>query len=187
MAMNSKKLSSRANAYLGIVTLVVILAVVGLTSEMFFHRRLDLTQGKQFTLSKASLNTIRSLPDLVTVKVVMSKDLPTQFLQIRTHVVDLLREFEARPQLVRHDEWDYHLHATTPDAPLVARMAVEAAMAMVDVVRTDELSRLRTCDMFDCDDVLVDLSRNRSKRYCDLSCSNRAAVAAYRSRQADQG
>jgi hypothetical protein len=35
MAMNSKKLSSRANSYLGIVTLVVILAVVGLTSEMF--------------------------------------------------------------------------------------------------------------------------------------------------------
>ncbi len=96
MAMNSKKLSSRANAYLGIVTLVVILAVVGLTSEMFFHRRLDLTEGRQFTLSKASLNTIRSLPDLVTVKVVMSKDLPTQFLQIRTHVVDLLREFEAQ-------------------------------------------------------------------------------------------
>jgi ABC-2 type transport system permease protein len=47
-------------------------------------------------LSKASINTIRSLPDLVTVKVVMSKDLPTQFLQIRTHVVDLLREFEAQ-------------------------------------------------------------------------------------------
>ena len=98
----------------------------------------------------------------------------------------LLREFNALPQLVRHDEWDYHLHATTLDAPLVARMAVEAAMAMVDVIRTDELSRLRTCDMSDCDDVLVDLSRNRSKRYCDLSCSNRAAVAAYRSRQADQ-
>lgn len=99
----------------------------------------------------------------------------------------LLREFNALPQLVRHDEWDYHLHATTSDAPLVARMAVEAAMAMVDVIRTEELSRLRTCDMSDCDDVLVDLSRNRSKRYCDLSCSNRAAVAAYRSRQADLG
>jgi ABC-2 type transport system permease protein len=96
MAMNSKKLSSRATAYLGIVTLVVILAVVGLTSELFFHRRLDLTSGKQFTLSKASLNTIRSLPDLVTIKAVMSKDLPTQFQQIRTHVVDLLREFEAQ-------------------------------------------------------------------------------------------
>jgi gliding-associated putative ABC transporter substrate-binding component GldG len=96
MAMNSKKLSSRANSFLGIITLVVILAALGLISERFFHRRLDLTSGKQFTLSKASLNTIRTLPDLVTIKVVMSKDLPTQFLQIRTHVVDLLREFEAQ-------------------------------------------------------------------------------------------
>jgi ABC-2 type transport system permease protein len=94
--MNSKKLSSRANAYLGILTMVVVLAVVGLASQLFFHRRLDLTESKQFTLSKASLNTIRNLPDLVTVKVVMSKDLPTQFMQIRTHVVDLLREFEAQ-------------------------------------------------------------------------------------------
>ncbi|HLP40401.1 MAG TPA: GldG family protein, partial [Fibrobacteria bacterium] len=94
--MNSKKMSSRANAYLGAITLVVILAVLGLTSQMFVNGRLDLTESKQFTLSKASLKTIKDLPDLVTVKAVMSKDLPTQFLQIRTHVVDLLREFEAR-------------------------------------------------------------------------------------------
>jgi gliding-associated putative ABC transporter substrate-binding component GldG len=94
--MNSKKLSSRANTYLGILTLAVILAVVGLSSQMFFHQRLDLTKSKQFTLGKASLNTIRNLPDLVTIKVVMSKDLPTQFQQIRTSVDDLLREFEAQ-------------------------------------------------------------------------------------------
>lgn len=94
----------------------------------------------------------------------------------------LLTQFQALPQLVRHDRFDYHLHATPSDAPLAARMAVEAAMAMVDVIRADELSRLRTCANEDCNDVLVDLSRNRSKRYCDLTCSNRAAVRAYRSR-----
>ncbi|MDQ2849644.1 MAG: CGNR zinc finger domain-containing protein [Actinomycetota bacterium] len=94
----------------------------------------------------------------------------------------LLLEFHALPQLVRHDEWDYHLHATPSAAPLAARMAVEAAMAIVDMVRADELSRLRICGNDDCADVLVDLSRNRSKRYCDLTCSNRAAVRAYRSR-----
>lgn len=94
--MVSKKLSSRANAYLGAITLVVILAVIGIASEQFFHRRLDLTAGKQFTLSKASLRTIQGLPDLVTIKVVMSKDLPTQFKQIRTHVEDLLGEFQAQ-------------------------------------------------------------------------------------------
>jgi predicted RNA-binding Zn ribbon-like protein len=97
-------------------------------------------------------------------------------------VNDLLVEFHALPQLVKHDQWDYHLHATPGGAPLAARMAVEAAMAIVDVVRADELSRLRICGNDDCSDVLVDLSRNRSKLYCDLTCSNRAAVRAYRSR-----
>ncbi len=99
-------------------------------------------------------------------------------------VNELLAEFRALPQLVRHDQWDWHLHATSDDAPLAARMAVEAAMAVVDVVRADELSRFRVCANADCGDVLVDLSRNRSKRYCDLTCSNRAAVRAYRARAA---
>ena len=62
----------------------------------------------------------------------------------------LLREFDALPQLVRHDEWAYHLHATDPDQPLADRMAVEAAMAFVDVIRTGELDRLRICAADDC-------------------------------------
>ncbi|MEU7823396.1 CGNR zinc finger domain-containing protein [Catellatospora sp. NPDC049133] len=96
----------------------------------------------------------------------------------------LLRESNALPQLVKHDEWDYHLHATPADAPLATRMAVEAAMALVDVVRGGELSRLRICEHPDCGDVVVDLSKNRSKRFCDAGCGNRAAVTAYRARKA---
>jgi predicted RNA-binding Zn ribbon-like protein len=96
----------------------------------------------------------------------------------------LLRESNALPQLVRHDEWSYHLHATPPDAPLASRMAVEAAMAFVDVVRGGELSRLRICELPGCGNVLVDLSKNRSKRFCDALCGNRAAVSAYRARKA---
>src|SRR6476661_2577315 len=99
-------------------------------------------------------------------------------------VNDLLAEAHALPQLVRHAEWSWHLHATPPEAPLATRMAVEAAMAMVDVIRADELDRLRTCAADDCEDVVVDLSRNRSKRYCDGTCGNRANVAAYRARRA---
>jgi predicted RNA-binding Zn ribbon-like protein len=95
----------------------------------------------------------------------------------------LLREFDALPQLVRHDEFDYHIHATGPEAPLAARMAVEAAMAMVDVIRMDELHRLRVCGADDCEDVLVDLSKNRSRQYCTTRCSNRVNVAAFRARR----
>ena len=96
----------------------------------------------------------------------------------------LLAEAQALPQLVRHDGWDWHLHATTPAAPLATRMAVELGMALVDVVRAGELSRLQVCAADDCSAVLVDLSKNRSRRYCDGGCGNRVNVQAYRARQA---
>ena len=98
----------------------------------------------------------------------------------------MLREAGALPQLVKHDGWDYHLHATSADAPLADRMAVEAAMAFTDVIRSGELERLRRCAADDCDNVLVDLSKNRSRRFCGTTCANRVNVAAYRSRQASR-
>ena len=98
-------------------------------------------------------------------------------------VNELLRDFRALPQLVKHDGWDYHLHATAPDAPLANRMGVEAAMALTDVIRMGELDRLRVCAAEDCHSVVVDLSKNRSRRYCDGGCGNRANVAAYRARR----
>ncbi|MCI4063066.1 CGNR zinc finger domain-containing protein [Micromonospora sp. R77] len=96
----------------------------------------------------------------------------------------LLRESHALPQLIRHDDEPYHVHAVPRDAPLATRMAVEAAMALADLVRMGELSRLRTCDHPDCANVLVDLSKNRSRRFCDGGCGNRVAVSAYRARKA---
>ena len=96
----------------------------------------------------------------------------------------LLREAHALPQLVKHDGWDYHLHATPSDAPLADRMAVEAAMAFADVVRTQQLERLRLCAADDCSNVHVNLSKNRSRRFCSTLCANRTNVAAYRTRHA---
>ena len=97
----------------------------------------------------------------------------------------ILRESQALPQLVKHDHWDWHLHATTPEAPLAQRIGAEAAMAIVDVIRSQELDRLRICAAEDCEAVLIDLSKNRSKRYCDTgNCANRAHVRAYRERKA---
>ncbi len=98
-------------------------------------------------------------------------------------VNDLLGEEHALPQLVRHGEHDWHVHAVAPDAPLATRIAVETAMAMVDVIRADEMSRLAVCTDVDCEGIVLDLSRNRSRRFCSTACGNRAAVAAYRARQ----
>lgn len=96
----------------------------------------------------------------------------------------ILSEAGAVPQLVRHPPLDWHIHAVPPEAPLATRIAVETAMAMIDVIRADEHSRLAICADADCDGVVLDLSRNRSKRFCSVTCGNRNAVAAYRARQA---
>src|SRR5262249_60734768 len=96
------------------------------------------------------------------------------------------REASALPQLVKHDSWDYHLHATPPDAPLADRMAVEAAMAFADVIRSGQLGRLRTCAAENCDNVLVDLSKNRSRRRATVARANRPNVAAHPTRQGQQ-
>lgn len=99
-------------------------------------------------------------------------------------VNEILRHAGALPQLVRHDGWDWHLHATPPQAPLPQRIAVEAAMAFVDVIRASELERLHMCEAPGCDDIVLDLSRNRSRRYCEGGCGARAHSAAYRARRA---
>lgn len=95
----------------------------------------------------------------------------------------LLREGRALPQLTRHDGFDWHIHATDDTSGLAVRMTVEYAMSMIDVVRAGGLGRLRRCAASDCDQVLVDFSRNSSRRFCDAGCGNRANVAAYRARR----
>jgi predicted RNA-binding Zn ribbon-like protein len=75
-------------------------------------------------------------------------------------VNDLLGEEHALPRLVRHGDHDWHIHAVAPDAPLSTRIAVETAMAMIDVIRADEMSRLDVCADPECEGLVLDLSRN---------------------------
>lgn len=98
-------------------------------------------------------------------------------------VNEILAENAAIPRLVRHDGLDWHIHAVADDATLAARISVETAMAMLDMIRLDELSRLSVCADPDCEGIVLDLSRNRSRRFCSVACTNRAAAAAYRERK----
>ncbi|HWI30903.1 MAG TPA: CGNR zinc finger domain-containing protein [Microbacterium sp.] len=99
----------------------------------------------------------------------------------------MLRDGSALPQLVIHDGYDWHIHATHDDAPLATRVLVESAMAFVDVIRSDHYDRVRICDADDCSGAYIDYSRNGSKRYCDSgNCGNRMNVNAYRRRRGRQ-
>ena len=130
------------------------------------------------TGNRAELDAVHQLRGRLEPLWSMSKD------EAAALVNALLRENNALPQLVKHDDWDYHLHATPPDAPLASRIAVEVALAFGDVIRTGQLDRLRRCAADDCGNVLVDLSKNQSRRFCSTACANRTHVAAYRTRHA---
>ena len=97
----------------------------------------------------------------------------------------ILSDAHALPQLVRHGDADWHIHATTDHRPLAERILVETAMAMIDMIRADEMSRFDRCTNDDCEGIVLDLSRNRSRLYCSTACTNRAAAAAYRARRAE--
>jgi predicted RNA-binding Zn ribbon-like protein len=122
------------------------------------------------------------LADLRAIRPVLRDLLTADRDRAAALVNAMLAEARAVPQLVRHGDVDWHLHAVSPDEPLVRRVVVETALAMSDVVRGDEMSRLSVCADETCGGLVLDLTRNRSRRFCSTTCANRSAVAAYRAR-----
>jgi predicted RNA-binding Zn ribbon-like protein len=127
--------------------------------------------------TRAELDAVRELRPRLRELLTASRERAVEIVN------EMLADAKAVPQLVRHDEWDWHVHAVDPASPLPTRICVETAMAMIDVIRADEMSRLGVCADDDCQGVVLDLSRNRSRRFCSTTCGNRNAVAAYRARQ----
>jgi predicted RNA-binding Zn ribbon-like protein len=125
---------------------------------------------------EAELGALRTLRPVLRELLTADRDRAAELVNA------MLADACALPQLMRHDGLDWHIHAVPSDAPLDRRVVVETAMAMVDVIRADELSRLAVCADERCGGLVLDLSRNRSRRFCSTTCTNRNAVAAYRAR-----
>lgn len=94
----------------------------------------------------------------------------------------LITEAGTLPQLTDHDG-HWHMHFTSMNAPIVDRVAAIVGMTLAQVIAQYGKERLGICNADDCGDVFLDTSRNRSRRYCNETCSTRTNVAAYRARQ----
>ena len=94
-----------------------------------------------------------------------------------TIVNDLFRDAQALPQLRRHDGLDWHPHAIDPERLLAERIVVETAMAMIDVIRADEMSRLAICADDTCAGVVLDLPATARSGSARFTCGNCNAVA----------
>ncbi|MFD4945250.1 CGNR zinc finger domain-containing protein [Streptomyces sp. NPDC058239] len=109
----------------------------------------------------------------------------TDDAQIAAPLVNaLIAAAGTTPQLSNHDGYDWHVHYFAPDASIADHLAADCGMALAFIVVAGEQERLRRCEAPDCRHAFVDLSRNRSRRYCSSrTCGNRLHVAAYRARR----
>jgi gliding-associated putative ABC transporter substrate-binding component GldG len=87
--MKSAKISST------ILLVAVIVVIVNILSENY-NFRLDFTEGKEYTLSKATRNILENLNEPVTVSAYFSKDLPPNIASISGNLKDMLIEYGSR-------------------------------------------------------------------------------------------
>jgi predicted RNA-binding Zn ribbon-like protein len=101
-----------------------------------------------------------------------------------TMLNEMIAQAGTTPRLTDHDGYEWHVHYFAPGASLADHLAADCGMALAFLIVAGERERLRRCDAPDCRRAFVDLSRNRSRRYCDSrTCGNRLHVAAYRARR----
>jgi predicted RNA-binding Zn ribbon-like protein len=87
-------------------------------------------------------------------------------------------------RLTRHHSGPWHFHGVARTAKLSDWLAGVSSFALLSVIERGDCDRLHHCAGTNCHAVFVDVSRNKSRRYCDPAlCGNRAHVAAHRARQ----
>lgn len=79
---------------LGVVLLAVSAVVVNLFGR-HIGGRLDLTPGGTYTLSRATRDMLRNLPDYVTIKFYTSAEVPAEFSLMKRDIEDLLADFRG--------------------------------------------------------------------------------------------
>ena len=96
MDKTSRTLKYGSNAVVGVILMIVILSAANYLASRS-QVRLDLTRGKQFTISAATRDLLARLPDDVTVTVYATgRDTPSEWTEQRNQLRDLLMEYRVR-------------------------------------------------------------------------------------------
>lgn len=88
-----EKAVGRENGVLLMAIVIGILVVLNFFSYQIFYRW-DLTANKDYSISRASKQSVNQLDDLVIIKGYFSQELPSQYLGLRQEVGDILDEYQ---------------------------------------------------------------------------------------------
>lgn len=74
--------------------IIVVVGIVALNYvASFFHKRIDLTDEKRFSISKPVKEILHSLEDKVEVLIFLKGDIPAGFKKLSSSAQELLQEF----------------------------------------------------------------------------------------------
>ncbi len=134
--MTTRSLKSRTLLRVGAV--LIILVLLNIISVRLFGR-MDMTANRQFTLSEASRQLMRSLDDRVTVKAYFTEDLPSPYSTYRRALLDQLNEFRA------YSRGNLQYEFINPEGEKTEREAGEQGVvqAQVQVVNEDKFEAKR--------------------------------------------
>lgn len=92
--MTTKKSTYKTNSFIFVLVILGFIVVANyLISKKF--ARIDLTENKVYSISKASKNLLKNLDDIVNINVYISKNLPPNMKKVEADVRDMLTEFKA--------------------------------------------------------------------------------------------
>lgn len=92
--MDRRKRLSASNATAYVVLTIGAIVAVNLIGTRLF-KRVDLTENHVYTLSQASKDVVSKLPDYMTVKAYISRDLPPELTNVSRYVRDLLDDYRT--------------------------------------------------------------------------------------------
>lgn len=78
------------------VALTVLIVIIANILAHIYSFRIDLTENREYTLSRATKNILKNLDRPVTVTAYFSKDLPPHIINVSTGLKDLLVEYNSR-------------------------------------------------------------------------------------------
>lgn len=77
------------------VAMLVVAAILASLALQPVTLRLDLTPGRSYTLARGTRNVLGNLPDLVTIKLFASRELPPEVTFLRRELDDVLRDYRS--------------------------------------------------------------------------------------------
>ena len=126
----------KMNKLVSILLIVGIVIIANLLSKQLFFR-LDLTEGKRYTLSKATKDILRNMEDPVTVTAYFSENMPPDIEKAKTDFQDMLVEYAN----VSKGYVDYQFINPVEEADQQAAMQVGIRPVMINVREKDQVKQ----------------------------------------------